>query len=536
MTDIELHDGDTIKVTKDGKEVAVEKRQFGNVTAVRVPMDGTIKAIQDSDRKTLYGILSDPKGTVEHENENDPVDPAYSYTGLKQILEDSMYHDRAIRVKAGDVVTKFTVQEVEKWFGKKIPAGEKKKQQAILDEWLEEVQEHDSFENIIRPCVADYNWLGNGRLEVARKRNGLIGPIWHRQAETFRQIYDTAKKKDITKLVQIINSEHKVWFLTFGEKYKRKTKAWRHINPENGEDIKTRDPLASANEILTFKNRHPKDPDYGVPGIVSAIRSIKGNVRVRERNLNWFLFPIPAHLAVIQGANVDDDMKKEMEQYFSDVERGGKSLMLLGIPDTDTNITFKDFDTGVTTFPFNEYMLNNRDEILVADGVPPARVGVMSDKGGTGSGDGLSQMENYKSASVVPEQQYIESTINNNLLRKGLGVYAWVLRLEEADIRDKRKQSLIINENVRGGIMTQNEARLEWGLDRIEGTPEYDELVTPQGGQPRGMTETPKEGTTPQKERSGDETKSTDPLDPVRKHLLEKYSNEFHLDREDPEE
>jgi len=127
-----------------------------------------------------------------------------------------------------------------------------------MHEWLESLNDDDSFTTTMMKVYTDVQAVGNGYLEVGRTTRGEIGYIGHIPATTMR----VRRLRD--GYVQIIGSKV-VYFRNFGAK---------NANPV------TSDPR--PNEIIHFKQYSPLNTFYGVPDIMSAINSLHGDQSSRR--------------------------------------------------------------------------------------------------------------------------------------------------------------------------------------------------------------------------------------------------------------
>ena len=118
-----------------------------------------------------------------------------------------------------------------------------------LAEWLEELNDEDTFTHVIEKAFTDYESTGNGYIEVGRKINGEIGYIGHIPATTIR----VRRLRD--GYVQIIANKV-VYFRNFGAK---------------NQNYITDDPR--PNEIIHIKEYSPLNTFYGVPDVLAAMPS-----------------------------------------------------------------------------------------------------------------------------------------------------------------------------------------------------------------------------------------------------------------------
>ena len=123
----------------------------------------------------------------------------------------------------------------------------------MLRDWLESLNDDDSFTTTMEKVYTDLQATGNGFIEVGRTVSGEIGYIGHIPATTIR----VRRLRD--GFVQIIGQKL-VYFRNFGAK---------NQNPV------TDDPR--PNEIIHLAQYSPLNTFYGVPDIISAMPSLIGD-------------------------------------------------------------------------------------------------------------------------------------------------------------------------------------------------------------------------------------------------------------------
>lgn len=389
-----------------------------------------------------------------------PYDPAY----LIKCLEISTAHMRCVKTKANDVAGGYQIVERQ---GSKEPDQVQKED---LEKFFRECGGDETFLDILDGLVTDMESIGWGALEIARDLTGRPARIWHIPAATIR------KSRQGTIFLQR-KSNRKRWFLSFPDKCKIKRNGsaieaveWKLVDPVTGRQISQANkagvtPLTAANEVLFFTNYHPRSKHYGLPDFIPAVGAILGNVYARDFNLNYFSESlIPAYAVVVSGGTVNEETQKLIENYFADLKGKGRSTLVLTVPGKGVTIHFEKLENEIKDQSFSNYVTNNRNEVLMAHGVPPARIGVI-ETATLGSGSGLSQTENYKNAIVEPKQQRIEHKINQRLLREGFGITDWEFKFHDLDVRDRLQDANINCKYLEAGALTPNEVRADIGKE-----------------------------------------------------------------------
>ena len=314
-----------------------------------------------------------------------------------------------------------------------------------MHEWLESLNDDDSFTTTMMKVYTDVQAIGNGYLEIGRTTRGEIGYVGHIPATTMR----VRRLRD--GYVQIIGNKV-VYFRNFGAK-----------NPN---------PVASdprPNEIIHFKQYSPLNTFYGVPDIMSAINSLHGDQLASQYNIDYFSNKaVPRYVVTLKGARLSADAEDKMFRFLQ-TSLKGQSHRTLYIPlpgDTDTNkVEFKmePIENGVQEGSFERYRKQNRDDVLIAHQVPLSKIG----GGDAGSiAAALAQDRTFKEQVARPAQREIEKIINKIIKEK---TDILVLKFKELTLTDEIAQSQILERYVKTQVMLPNEARSALGLPQREG-------------------------------------------------------------------
>lgn len=314
-----------------------------------------------------------------------------------------------------------------------------------MHEWLESLNNDDSFTTTMMKVYTDVQATGNGYLEVGRTVRGEIGYIGHIPSTTMR----VRRLRD--GFVQIIG--HKVvYFRNFGAK---------NLNPVTSD--------ARPNEIIHFKEYSPLNTFYGVPDIMSAINSLHGDQLASQYNIDYFSNKaVPRYVVTLKGAKLSADAEDKMFRFLQTGLKG-QSHRTLYIPlpgDTDNNkVEFKmdPIENGVQEGSFEKYRKQNRDDILIAHQVPLSKLG-----GGDSAAiaSALAQDRTFKEQVSRPAQKELEKIVNKIVGEK---TDILVLKFKELTLTDEIAQSQILERYVKTQVMMPNEARQALGLPQREG-------------------------------------------------------------------
>lgn len=328
-----------------------------------------------------------------------------------------------------------------------------------MREWLENLNDDDSFTNTMMKFYTDVQATGNGYLEVGRTVNGEIGYLGHIPATTMR----VRRLKD--GYVQIIGQKV-VYFRNFGAK---------NQNPITTD--------ARPNEIIHFKEYSPLNTFYGIPDIMSAITSVHGDQLASQYNIDYFSNKaVPRYVVTLKGAKLSADAEDKMFRFLQ-TNLKGQSHRTLYIPlpgDSDTNkVEFKmePIENGIQEASFREYSKQNRDNVLMAHQVPLSKIGG-SDTSNIAAA--LAQDRTFKEQVARPAQKSLEKILNKTIREKTDLVD---FKFKELTLTDEIAQSQILERYVKNQIMVPNEAR------EVLGLPQRQDGETPFSMSPRQATD-----------------------------------------------
>lgn len=333
-----------------------------------------------------------------------------------------------------------------------------------MRDWLENLNDEESFTSVMEKVLTDYEAMGNGYLEIGRTVRGEIGYVGHIPATTMR----VRRLKD--GFVQIIGQKV-VYFRNFGAK---------NANPITG------DPR--PNEIIHFKQYSPLNTYYGIPDIMSAVSSLHGDQLASQYNIDYFSNKaVPRYVVTLKGAKLSSEAEDKLFRFLQ-TNLKGQSHRTLYIPlpgDSDTNkveFEMKPIENGVQEASFNEYRLRNRDDILIAHQVPLSKIGG-SDASNIAAS--LSQDRTFKEQVARPMQRNIEKLISRIIKEK---TDILELKFNELTLTDEITQSQILERYVKTQIMVPNEAREVLGLPQRADGDEPFEMSSRQATDARANT------------------------------------------------
>ena len=408
----------------------------------------------EKDITTAYGLF-------------DVVLPPYNLDELAFFYDNSFANHAAINAKVANTVglgynfimsdsTKQRIEELEDQ-NQRVRAQRKiERLKTELSEWLEDLNDEDTFTHVIEKAFTDYEATGNGYIEVGRKNTGEIGYIGHIPATTIR----VRRLRD--GYIQIVNQKV-VYFKNF-------------------QDTKTANPVTTdsrPNELIHIKKYSPKNTYYGVPDSVSAATAMVGDQLAAKYNIDYFENKaVPRYIVTLKGAKLSADSEDKLFRFLQSGLRGqNHRTLFIPLPgdSADNKVEFKmePIENGVQEGSFNKYRESNTNDILMAHQVPISKVG---------SGQGMSiaaalaSDRTFKEQVARPGQKNLEKTINK-IIKEQTDLVKF--KFNELTLTDENTQSQIDERYLRGQVITPNDIRPRLGLPVL---PNGDDTVamTPQ--------------------------------------------------------
>ena len=316
----------------------------------------------------------------------------------------------------------------------------------MLRDWLEGLNDDDSFTTTMEKVYTDLQATGNGFLEVGRKVNGEIGYVGHIPATTVR----VRRLKD--GFLQIIGNKI-VYFRNFGATNANSVTSDRR-----------------PNEIIHLKQYSPLNTFYGIPDILAALPSLIGDQLASQYNIDYFENKaVPRYVITVKGAKLSADAEDKMFRFLqTGLKSQSHRTLYIPLPgDTENNkVEFKmePIENGIQEGSFKEYRKQNRDDILIAHQVPISKLGG-SDSAAIAAA--ISQDRTFKEQVSRPAQRYLEKMVNKIVKEK---TDVLELRFNELTLTDEIAQSQILERYVKTQVMTPNEAREKLDLpQRVDG-------------------------------------------------------------------
>lgn len=450
LTDEFMVSGDKLK------ELASTAAQKRRITRAEKRFEGaddvSTKRI-DEDRLTGYGLF-------------DVITPKYNLNALANLYEENPHHYGAVNAKTYNTValgydfhpTTATTQKLDDLEGQQEKLDKfRRKLSKLKDEhfdWIESLNQEDTFTETLIKVFKDYDTVGNGYIEVGRTKRGEIAYVGHVPATTVR----IRRKRD--GFVQVVSTNKAAFFRNFGDN--------KTSDPINGDQ--------NPHEIIHIKKYTPTNDYYGIPDVIAAYGAVLGNREAQAFNLDYFENKaVPRHIIVVKGATLSREAEQKVYEFF-DTKLKGKHHRTLYIPmpadDLERKVEFKiePVEAGVQEASFNRYKDSNRDEILSAHRVPITKLSLPP---GISLSAARDADKNFKEQVTRPIQDLIEFRINRIVKEKS---DVFQLKLNELSLTDEDTQSKIDERYLRNKVLTPNEVRSRMGLPGLDGGDEPIEL------------------------------------------------------------
>lgn len=379
--------------------------------------------------------------------------PPYNLDYLAKLYELSTPHKAAVDAKMSNIVSlgydfipsartkaKMDAADMAKAarFQRKLNAGK----QELID-ILDDLNEDETFTEILQKVWKDYETTGNGYIEIGRSETtGKIAYLGHIPCTTMR----VRRQRD--GFVQIISNKA-VFFRNFGK---------------DDPDPINRD--SNPNEVIHIKKYAPSSTFYGVPDVVAAKTAVAGNDFSAKFNLDYFENKaVPRHVIILKGATINPRLAKNILEFFETGLKGKNHRSLFVPLPGDTNEKKIDFriepvEAGVQDASFNNYRKENKNEILMAHRVPISKVGLPE---GANLAVARDADKTFKETVCRPEQRILEKKLSK-VFKEIQGEPVFDFKLNELSLTDEDTQSKIDERQVKTGQRTANELRVRDGL------------------------------------------------------------------------
>lgn len=397
----------------------------------------------------------------------DLITPPYNLYELSSYYDTSFANHAAIDTKVSNTVglgyhfemttsTKMRLEAMENESAKNKAKKRVEQLKIQLADWLESLNDDESLTKTLEKVVTDMQATGNGYIEVGRTVAGEIGYVGHIPSVSMRvrRLHDG--------YIQIIAGT-----ITY----------FRNFGATNSNPV-TDDPR--PNEIIHLKEYSPLNTFYGIPDIVSAMLSLRGDQMASRYNIDYFENKaVPRYIITVKGAKLTPEAEDKLFRFFQTGLKG-QSHRTLYIPlpgDAEgSKIEFEmhPIENGVQEASFDKYRQRNRDDILMAHQVPLSKLGGVDSSGLSAA---MSQDRTFRDQVAKPLQEYVEKAVNKIIKEKTDVI---TLKFNQPSLTDEVAQSQIHERYAKIKAMLPNEIREDIGLPQMEGGDEPLELTARQ--------------------------------------------------------
>jgi PBSX family phage portal protein len=306
-----------------------------------------------------------------------------------------------------------------------------------IEEFLDNCNDRDVFEEVLRKVGIDYETTGNAYIEIGREITGKIGYIGHIPSQYMRV------RRERDGYIQLF-SNLVTYFRNFGDDIPNTI---------------TDDP--NPNEIIHLKKYTPTNTYYGVPEIFAAKNALAGNEFASRYNLDFFENQaIPRYAIIARKSSLSTASVARLIEFFESGVRGQphRTIFVPLTDNPDAEIKFEQIDKGDKDASFGDYTDANNQMIFMAHRTPFTRAGVYA-KGMTLSA-ARDADKVFKESVSRPEQEIFEKWFNKIIKE----LSPWVeFKLNELALTDEDTQSKIDEREVRMGIQVPDEVRAKKG-------------------------------------------------------------------------
>lgn len=432
------------------------------------------KAVGQNDTQTAGSKAINP-GQVYRNGYGifDLITPPYNLYELSAYYDTSFANHAAIDAKVSNTVglgykfdmtstTQMKLEAVETEESKNKAKKKIDKIKMQLSAWLEECNDDESLTKILEKVITDMQATGNGYIEIGRTVAGDIGYIGHIPATTMR----VRRLRD--GYIQIIAGT-----ITY----------FRNFQATNSNPVTT-DPR--PNEIIHLKEYSPLNTFYGVPDIVSAMTSLRGDQMAANYNIDYFENKaVPRYIITVKGAKLTAEAEDKLFRFFQTGLKGQNHRTLyIPLPgDAEgSKIEFEmhPIENGVQEASFSQYRKQNRDDVLMAHQVPMSKLGGVDSSSIAAS---MTQDRTFRDQVAKPLQEYVAKAVNK-IIKEKTDIVELVFN--QVSLTDEIAESQILERYVKNQIIVPNEAREQLGYPQRDGGDKPLELNPRQAADAKG--------------------------------------------------
>lgn len=393
---------------------------------------------------------------VEEDYERGVVKPPYNQKTLATSILKNAWFKTCIN---GKVSSGFEVgYDFELMDELKDKIKEDEEQKALANEIFKNPNATETFQEVMKRIMTDYESTGNGYLELSKNGEGQIDGFYHIPSHTARVT------KDKKAVVQIRDNK-KMYFRMYGQEPGEQNEA---LGVPMVPDSKTGH---WENEVIHFKNYSPLDDFYGIPDALSAWFAFVGDSYAMKYNMQFFENnAVPQYIVTISGGKVTRRAREAIMRYFRQEIKGSfHKTLVIPLPHGMT-AEFKPVSeySSMKDAHFVSYRKMNREEICAVMRVPPSEAGIWESAIKANS---YVQSKNFITKVVQPLQQRVSHKLNKLLRDSGVDKYNIVFKyvdpedekaraeLEQTNATTESTKATTLSALVTAGLLFEEEAR-----------------------------------------------------------------------------
>ncbi len=288
-----------------------------------------------------------------------------------------------------------------------------------------------SLQEKLKVCAVDFITLGSWNLEVVSVGKKLIDLV-HAPAEFVRV------KKGQTGYAMVKDGTETP-FALWGEK-----------------------PDGEHHPILRAIAKRPGHRVYGKPATLPLINTVLMNALRDEKNLKWFDQGLLADLLILAEEGIDKAIKDQIAKDYQNTSDGTQTMYIL---DGIGKALVKELKRTLEDDSFKDMELSNRQRVLTALRVPPAKVAVYEDANRANT---ITQDEVFRTEVVKPIQDTFRVRFDH-VIKYGFGYEGWKFIVKPYSLKDRKEEAEIDKTYVETGVYSVNDILAKLNLPPVQG-------------------------------------------------------------------
>lgn len=369
--------------------------------------------------------------------------PAYDFNSLCELLENNTVHARCCEVVGQDsggygwnITPTADLNED--------PNTDLKDQ---ITNWIKNFK--TDINTTLKEVGTDRRALGSGVIELIRENTSEshIVDLEHVDLHNGTLL----KHTDECRVRQQVGTQTQ-WFILYGMNHDENGTPY-DVNRWTGEKVpyNTLSNKDRANELIWMRDYAPHMNEYGFAKVIPAIRAIYGDIGRSEYNIKFYEnYGMPTFAAIVTGDfqdyEVDPEdpeydptqtLKYQLGQQLQEVVKNPHSALTIVAPSvgSEGNVKVELVPLSVDTkeASFRLYREDNQEEVLLAHGVPPYRIGKAIE--GSLGGSVARETTQIYNVSVIQPLKCENEAIMDMLIYDEFNTTMWSFKIDELDNR-----------------------------------------------------------------------------------------------------